>query len=466
VLLVFVTGCPSAPPPPPPPMPDVASLCTSPDGGPMQPAALKFGPHANSPGSVLITLDDTVTHQTIAGFGASFLEAGLVNINSLPSTADQEAVLRAMFDLDAGAGFSVMKTVIGATDYQSASPDWFTYDDTPGDTSLSQFSIQRDLGPNGVLTYIRRARAVGGNFVLQAPMDYPPDWMLTAAQDVDPQYDEVLANYYVKYVQAYEDAGVHIDELSVFNEPGNYTRITFAEIAALLGGHVGPAFETAGLTTHLQPGESGWRTDMVNHYAPVMDDPTARKYISTVPYHGYDPGDFADVAAFHAKYPTVPIWMTELWCCSTASLAYDEGATIGANIVGDLQAGASAWIYWNAVLDENGGPILVSVAHEDPVDNLQAGLIQINSVDHSVTYTWRYYFLAHFSKFVRPGAVRIDADCGVTWVEAVAFRNADGGLVAELLNVSQQDSVAQVDFHGASLALSLPAQSITTLLWR
>jgi glucosylceramidase len=462
LLVALVAGCPSTMPPPT----GVASVCTSQAGEPMKAAALSFGPHVAPSDRVLVTVDDTVTHQTITGFGASFLEAGLVNINSLPSAADQEAVLRAMFDPDAGAGFSAMKTVIGATDYQSASQDWFTYDDTPGDTSLSQFTIQRDLGPNGVLTYIRRARAAGGHFVLQAPMDYPPDWMLTADQDVDPQYDDALAQYYLQYVRAYEDAGVHLDYVSLFNEPGNYTKITYAEIGALLRDHVGPLFKTAGVTTQLQPGESGWRTDMLNHYGPVVDDPAIRQYVSVVSYHGYDPGDFADVAAFHTKYPDLPLWMTEFWCCSSGSLDYGDGVEIGSDIASDLQAGASAWIYWNAVLDENGGPFLVSAVHEDPADNAQAGLIQINSVDHSVTYSSRYYYLRHFSAFVRPGAVRIEADSGAVWIEAVAFRNADGGFVAELLNPSQQDTPAQVDWHDQSLSLTLPARSITTLSWQ
>src|SRR5205814_2221903 len=87
----------------------------------------------------------------------------------LPSRAAQDAVLRALFDRNAGAGFSVMKTPIGATDFQSASPDWYTYDDVPGDVSMSHFSIARDLKPHGLVTYIRRARQAGGQFVLDDP---------------------------------------------------------------------------------------------------------------------------------------------------------------------------------------------------------------------------------------------------------------------------------------------------------
>jgi O-glycosyl hydrolase len=124
-------------------------------------------------------IDDTARYQTMAGFGASFLEAGMICINSLPA-ADQESVLRALFDPSQGAGFSAMKTPLAGTDFMSAGP-WYTYDDTPGDVEMKHFSIERDLGPNGLVTFIKRARQYG-SFLLQAPMDYPPDWMLFDVQ--------------------------------------------------------------------------------------------------------------------------------------------------------------------------------------------------------------------------------------------------------------------------------------------
>ncbi len=103
------------------------------------------------------------------------MEAGLMTLNTLPADK-QEDVLRALFDPKVGAGYTAMKTPLAGTDFQSAGP-WFTYDDTPGDIELKDFSVERDFGPNGVGTYILRARKYG-HFALQAPMDYPPDWML------------------------------------------------------------------------------------------------------------------------------------------------------------------------------------------------------------------------------------------------------------------------------------------------
>ena len=143
-------------------------------------------------------IDPAVKHQTMHGFGASIMEAGLMTLNTLPADK-QEEVLRSLFDPKEGAGYTAMKTPLAGTDFQSAGP-WFTYDDTPGDVELKNFSVERDFGPNGVGTYILRARKYG-DFALQAPMDYPPDWMLYDVkkhQDIPPKYFSVLANYFVK----------------------------------------------------------------------------------------------------------------------------------------------------------------------------------------------------------------------------------------------------------------------------
>ncbi|PYU01915.1 MAG: hypothetical protein DMG34_17500, partial [Acidobacteria bacterium] len=120
-------------------------------------------------------VNDAVRYQKMDGFGASIMEAGLMTLNTLPEDK-QEEVLRALFDAKDGAGFTAMKTPLAGTDFQSAGP-WFTYDDIPGDVELRNFSVERDFAPNGVGTYILRARKYG-HFALQAPMDYPPDWML------------------------------------------------------------------------------------------------------------------------------------------------------------------------------------------------------------------------------------------------------------------------------------------------
>jgi glucosylceramidase len=435
-------------------------------------SALSFGPHADAGTRAVFAIDDGVRHQKIAGFGASFLEAGLVALDSLPRRSDQDAVLRALFDPRAGAGFSAMKTPIGATDFQSASPRWYTYDDVPGDVSLSHFSIARDLGPQGVATFIKRARQAGGRFVLQAPMDYPPDWMLVdlqTNQNVDRRYYQALADYYVKYVRAYESHGIHIDYVSPFNEPGNYTKISPTDIRDFIRDYLGPTFARERLSTRIQLSEAGGRADATVEYPPILDDPGARRYIAVVPYHGYDWDNYDALAEMHARYPDIPIWMTELCCLHTQAegLSFESGAGWADAIISDLEAGASAWIHWNAILDENGGPWLASPIHADAVWNAQESVVVVDRVHHTVTYTGLYYYLAHFSRFVRPGATRLGttAPQGVEGLRAISFQNADGTLVSELVNSRDEPADVQVDWRGRSLTVTLPAVSITTLQW-
>ena len=115
-----------------------------------------------SPKGATFRVDEKVTYQTMVGFGASFLEAGMICLNSLDPSS-HESVLRALFDPKEGAGFTAMKTVIAGTDFMSAGP-WYTYDDTPGDVELKHFSIARDLGPNGLIAISNRQGSTVNSF--------------------------------------------------------------------------------------------------------------------------------------------------------------------------------------------------------------------------------------------------------------------------------------------------------------
>ena len=446
---------------------------------------LSFG-HQQVNGIPAYGIETGVMLQRMVGFGASFLEAGMVCLNDLPP-AEQEAVLRALFDPRAGAGFSAMKTPIAGTDFMSAGP-YYTYDDVPGDVDTKHFSIQRDLGPNGVITYIKRARKYG-KFVLQSPMDYPPDWMLIDRekhQDVDPKYYDALAHYYLRFLQEYQKQGVFINYLSLFNEPwndvGGYTRISYAEIRDLLKNHVGPLLKKEGLKNQIMLSEAPFRSDAAKNYPTVLEDPEARQYVKALPYHGYDfwehRANFDKVAQLHHAYPDLPLWMTEVCYADGAGTPptrgipryeFEDGAFWGNMIASDIEAGASAWIYWNTILDQHGGPWMVSLVHHDPDPNAQQPVVIINRAAHKVFYTGLYFYLAHFSKFVRPGAVRAQMTGDFEGLRALAFLSPEpeGGWhwVVELLNDRSTDAQVRVDWQGRSVAVSLPATSITTCIW-
>jgi len=435
-------------------------------------ASLQFSaPAAKGPE---FQIDENVAYQTMVGFGASILEAGPIVLNTLPQ-AQQEEVLRALFDPKTGAGYSAMKTTLAGTDFMSAGP-WYTYDDTAGDVALKNFSIARDLGPAGSITFIKRARKYG-SFVLQAPMDYPPDWMLydvKSRQDVNPKYYDALAQYYLKYVQEYEKQGVFIDYLSLFNEPGVYTKIPYKEITELLKNHVGPLLQKQGIKTKIMLSEAPSRDNAHRNYPILLDDPEARKYVAAMPYHGYDFKQFALIADLHRRYPDLPLWMTEIcWAYEAGSpkniplprYDWEDGEHWGNQIFGDLEAFASAWIYWNMILDEKGGPWLVSPIHGNPDPNVQHPVVIINRESKQVTYTSLYYYLTHFSRWVRPGDVRVKTTGSAQGVRCMAFKNPGGGMVAELMNSSRTDTKVALGSKGRALSVTLPALSITTLVW-
>jgi glucosylceramidase len=419
-------------------------------------------------------INDAVEFQKIDGFGASFLEAGLISINSLDSEG-QEQVLQSLFDPDKGAGFSAMKTVIGSTDFQSAGP-FYSYDDSPGDVTMKDFSLARDLGTNGLVTFIKRARRYG-SFALQAPMDYPPDWMLFDVhknQDVNPKYFDALAHYYLRYVQDYQKQGITIDYVSLFNEPGIYAKIRYDEIRDLLKNHVGPLFEREKVKTKLQLSEAPTRLDAYEHYPTILDDPVARTFVGGLAYHGYSDKDYDRLAELHTKYPELPLWMTEVcWAYYADSpkginlprYDWEDGDHWANMIFSDLEAFASAWIYWNMVLDEKGGPWAISLPHGNPDGNVQHPVVVINRTNKSVTYTALYYYLSHFSKFVRPGAVRVQTAGGQEGVRTMAFKRTDGKIVVEILNSRETDLHTALLWRDHSLELALPARSITTAIW-
>src|SRR5256885_16584921 len=101
---------------------------------------------------------------------------------------------------------------------------------------------------------------------------------------------------------------------------------------------------------------------------------------------------------------------------------FEDGYFRGKEIFNDLEASTSAWVYWNMILDEKGGPWSVSYVHGNPDPNVQHPVVIIDRQTKKVTYTGLYYYLAHFSKFVRPGALRLRTPGSQHGVRGLGFR--------------------------------------------
>ena len=426
----------------------------------------------------VIEIDTASRYQRIDGFGATFNEAGMMCLNSL-NAESKDSVLRNLFDPEAGSGYTLMKSPIAACDFASAGP-WYTYNDTPGDTAMTHFSIERDLGPNGLVTFIKEANRFG-KFEIESPMDFAPDWMYFGLKDgeknIRPEYYKALAKYYSRFISAYAEQGITIDYLNLFNEAHNtwYSNVTYGVIGELIKNYVAPQLKADGLTTKIQFGETSNRPEAIKKFPEVLSDPDIKKNVHSLTIHGYDWDKFSTVMELHNKFPDLPIWMTEV-CYVTGALfppggpkkspvyEFPDGEFWGNMIMNDVKNWVSGWIYWNMILDQNGGPWLVSVPHGDPDPNQQHPVVIIDRDTKKVTYTGLYYYLGHFSKFIKPGAYRINTTGGSEKLNFAGFQNEDGSIILNIIN-NGDDTECKVLWKGRMAVQKLKKHSITTLKW-
>lgn len=411
---------------------------------------------------------------------------------------------------------------------RSAAGPWYTYDDSPGDIELKNFSIQRDLKENGTLTFIHRAQEHGYAGVFQSYMDYPPDWMLKGDlpdhATVDPKYYAVMAQYFADFIMAYKKENVTIGYFSMFNEPwDSYTHISDPEMARLLGEFVGPLFDKLGLRkdTKLTYGGQCARETAYQHIPNIMANAAAAKYMDHLAYHGYDcqfnctkdRQNYDKIATLHNKWPDLELFMTEICYayngddpnCEHEStmqnctdwprnhslapalprFAFEDGRIWGSRIISDVQAGVSGWIYWNLLLDMEGGPYQNSPKHNDKGTNLQQAVIHVDAAAQTYHPTGLFWYLAHFSKYVRNGMLRAKsvvkvlagsdeisarnyeslskAPEGTAGVEAASFLDkANGRVVVQLLNHFDWNETVQLTFGKHTANMILPGVSITT----
>ena len=429
-----------------------------------------------------IRVDEDTLFQKIDGFGATFNEAGMICLNAIDKKARDE-VLRKLFDSDSGAAFNLMKSPIAACDFASAGP-WYSYDEVPGDTSMSQFNIERDLGPNGLITYIKNA-SVFGRFQIETTMDFAPDWMMyglkMGEKKIKPEFYATLAKYYSLYLQAYAAHGISINWLNPFNEPENdwYSNITYREIGELIKHFIIPRFRSDGINTKIQLCETANRPEALKKFPVVLDDPEVSKYISTLTVHGYDWNQFSTLTELHNKYPGYPVWMTEV-CYARVNgqpsnvpsngpaelpeYAFSDGEFWGNMIMNDLKNRVSAWVYWNMILDEHGGPWLVSTQHGDPDNNRQQPVVIINRKTGEVAYTGLYYYLSHFSRFIKTGAFRMNCTGGSEQLNFAGFRNPDHSIILEMIN-NGGDMDCKIVWNHKMFIQTLKAHSMVTLRW-
>jgi glucosylceramidase len=413
----------------------------------------------------VVMVDPRKTFQTIEGIGGALTDSSAETYAKLPPKSQQE-VLTAYFDEEKGIGYSFCRTNIHSCDFSS---DVYSYDDVAGDAELKNFSIDHDRKYR--IPFIKAALATAKTpFTLFASPWSPPAWMKTNGNmlrggKLKPEYAEAWASYYGRFVKAYEKEGIAIWGLSVQNEPMAIQTwqsciYTGEEERDFVRDHLGPALERDGL--------SGLKLMVWDHnrgllYARakvVYDDPEASKYVWGACFHWYVGDHFDQVRQTYEAWPDKRLVFSE-GCPELFNAAkvaeWQWGEKYGLSMLMDLSNGTSAWTDWNVLLDELGGP--------NHVGNFCYAPIHADTKTGELTYMNSFYYIGHFSKYVRPGAKRVSAVTDDDRLLATAFKNTDGKVAVVVLNLSDETVPFSFWIDGETAKTTSPAHSIMTLVY-
>ncbi|HTE01906.1 MAG TPA: glycoside hydrolase family 30 beta sandwich domain-containing protein [Mucilaginibacter sp.] len=468
VVLVTITSCSKkspvdhvTPPPVTPVTPlktDVAMWLTTADRGTLfekQNVSLLFSDATNS--NTTITVDGDTQYQSIDGFGFALTGGSASLINKLP--ADQKAdLLRELFAADSTyIGISYLRISIGASDMSAAD---FTYDDVSGtDVNLGSFSI--DAEKTDLVPVLKQIIAINPTIKIVATPWTAPAWMKTnnsfSQGSLKPEYYDAYAKYFVKYIQAMKAQGITIDAITPQNEPLNANNnpsmvMQPIEEENFVKNSLGPQFQTAGLTTKIIVYDHN--ADRTDYPLTILADPQASQYVDGSAFHLYL-GQISALASVHNAYPTKNLYFTEQYTASTGSFSGDLSWHINNLIIGATRNWCRNVIEWNLASDPSFGP------HTTGGCSTCQGAITISP---SVSRNVSYYIIAHASKFVRPGAVRIASD-NLTTLPNVAFKNTDGSKVLIVLNTTNSSLPFNIKYNSKIVTSTLAGGAVATYKW-
>ena len=411
-----------------------------------------------------VFVDPGKRFQTVLGIGGALTDAAAETLQKLPEEKRRE-ILRAYFDPKDGIGYSLGRTHIHSCDFSSES---YTYVQD-GDKALKTFDIAHDLKCR--LPFIKQAMALaGGDFTLFISPWSPPGWMKSNHEMLHggkllPEYYEAWAAYYVKFIQAYESQGVPIWGLTVQNEPlarqtWESCIYTAEEERDFVKTYLGPALKKAGLGSKKIVIWDHNRSLMFPRAAVALDDPESARYIWGVGFHWYMGDNFENVKRVAEAYPQTHLLFTE-GChgpYDTARLNdWQWGELYAKSMIHDFNNGAEGWTDWNVLLDERGGP--------NHVGNFCFAPVHGDTRTGKVSYMNSFYYIGHFSKFVRPGARRITASSTLDTLLSTAFLNRDGSVAVVVMNLGDRAQPFGLWTGGKAAETSCPAHSILTLVF-
>ena len=422
-----------------------------------------------SEGRVYVFADPRRTFQTMIGIGGALTDAAAETFAKLPQ-AGQDEVMRAYYSTDRGIGYTLARTNINSCDFSSAS---YTYV-SEGDKTLSSFDIAPDR--RFKIPLIKRAMAASGNRMkLFASPWSPPAYMkdnndMLHGGHLRAEYRESWALYYTKFIEQYRRAGVPVWAITIQNEPmatQTWESCIYqpADERDFLRDYLGPVMARRGLKDVNIIVWDHNRDLIVQRAQTIFDDPKAAPYAWGIGFHWYEDWSggtqmYDNVALVGRLYPAKHIIFTEGTPANFDSTAYGRwslGEAYGRSMIHDFNSGAEGWTDWNILLDERGGP--------NHVGNYCFAPIHADTRTGQLIYTNSYYYIGHFSKFIRPGAKRITVAPSRSLLLATGFVNPDGRVAVVVMNPTANGSDYRVRIGDAELTLQARPHSIQTVVF-
>jgi len=415
-----------------------------------------------------VFIDPSKTFQTLVGIGGALTDASAETFAKLPKDKQQE-ILQQYYDAQKGIGYTLARTNIHSCDFSSGS---YTYV-AENDASLKSFSVSHDKEFR--IPFIKQAiAAAGGKLTLYASPWSPPAWMkdnnnMLHGGKLLPKYDQSWANYYVKFIKAYEAEGIPIWGLTVQNEPmatqtWESCLFTGEEERDFIKKFLGPTLQKAGMSSKKLIAWDHNRDLMYQRASTVLNDPEAAKYVWGIGYHWYESWTgggniYENEKRVAEAFPGKNLIFTE-GCAENFDIAkiddWKWGEKYGLSMINDFNNGTVGWTDWNVLLDEKGGP--------NHVGNFCFAPVHADTKTGEIHYLSSFYYIGHFSKFIRPGAKRIISSASRGQLLTTAFVNTDGKIAVVVMNQSNDKIPYRLWMGGQAAEITSLPHSIQTLI--
>lgn len=423
-----------------------------------QSAPLRFS--AATENRTTLAVDSNQRFQQVDGFGYTLTGGSAQLINQLPA-AQKASLLQELFGKGTGGiGISCLRVSIGASDLSASV---FSYNDLgPGETdvNLDRFTLSKDTVD--LVPLLKQILAINPDIMLMGSPWSPPTWMKDNNSSIGgsllPQYYGVYARYFVKYIQAMQAEGIRIHAVTVQNEPqhgGNNPSMVMSasQQGEFVKNHLGPAFRDAGITTKIIIWDHN--CDNPNYPITILNDPAAKAFVDGSAFHLYA-GDISALSTVRNAHPDRNLYFTEQWTGANGSFEGDLKWHIKNVIIGSMRNYSRTALEWNLANDPTYGP------HTPGGCTECKGALTIDGT--TVNRNVAYYIIAHASRFVPKGSVRI-ASTQAGSLSSAAFVTPAGKKVLIVLNEENATATFNIQYKGMNAVTNLPANAVATYEW-